>query len=206
MPLPRTRRNESPVSVAQAINREAWLTEVALQIAPLFRGFDLGPYRLTCGWPSKLALGKRVRRLGECHGAPSSTAGVHEIFISPMLDKPLEVAGVACHELAHVAAGVKAGHAGLYLKVIKQVGLTKNKPTQAMPGPLLEERLQKILEKLGPYPHQAMNPFMKEETKTKSSFTVICMDCGCLVHMSNKWIQEVGFPTCACGGEMELKG
>lgn len=201
-PLPRTK--ETPKKSDK--NREAWLTELALMVQPLFRGFTMDDYRISCSWPSKLALGRRIRRLGECYDVKASTGGVHEIFVTPLIDKPLEVAGVTCHELAHVAAGVKSGHKGLYLKVIRQVGLTKNKPTQAMPGPVLEEHLIRLVEKLGPYPHSAMQPFLQDEKeKTKSSFSVVCPECGCLCHMSNKWIQEVGFPTCACGSEMELK-
>lgn len=216
MPLPKTKLSEITEKLKsqkgkteptgdQLRNREGWLTEVAAQVAPLFRGFVLDPFRLTCGWPSRLALGTRVRRLGECHGAASSTGGLHEIFISPLLDKPLEVAGTVCHEVAHVAAGIKAGHKGLYLKVIRQVGLTKNKPTQAMPGPLLEERLLKVVEKLGPYPHQAMSPKLKEVVKDRKDFSVVCPECECLVRMTGKWIDRVGFPTCACGALMELK-
>lgn len=187
-------------------NREGWLTELALKVQPLFRGFDLEPYRLTCGWPTRLALGRRVKVLGQCMDGKASKGGFHEICISPLLDQPLAVAGVVCHEMGHVAAGVKAGHKGLFIKVCKQIGLTKNKPTQAAPGPLLEEHLQKLLGTLGPYPHQAVVPTYTDKEKSKSSFSVICPECGCLCHMSNKWIQEVGFPTCACGSEMTLKG
>lgn len=186
-------------------NREGWLTDLALLAQPLFRGFTIDNYRLTCGWPSRLALGRKVRVLGECHGAASSTGGIHEIFVSPLLGKSIDAAGTVCHELAHVAAGVKAQHRGLFIKVIRQVGLTRNKPTQAMPGPLLEEHLAKLIEKLGPYPHQAMSPVLKDATKEKKDVSIVCPDCDCLARMSVKWIEQAGFPTCACGALMELK-
>src|SRR5262245_3291211 len=121
-------------------NREGWLTEVASQVEPFFVGFKLDPYRVTCGWPSRNGLGRRMRRVGECHGSKSSKAGIHEIFISPLLDKPLEVAGTLCHELAHAAAGIDAAHGKDFVKVCKHVGLTRGKPTSVMPGERLNAR------------------------------------------------------------------
>jgi hypothetical protein len=92
------------------MNREAWLNELAKLAVPVFSGYQLKPYRLTCGWPSKGGMGRRSRRVGECHSLESSKGGVHEIFISPLIDESLEVGGTVLHELAHVAAGITAGH------------------------------------------------------------------------------------------------
>ena len=49
------------------MNREQWLTEVAVLAQRLFTGYHLAPYRVTCGWPCRNPLGRRVRTLGECH-------------------------------------------------------------------------------------------------------------------------------------------
>ena len=140
-----------PLPVAALHNREGWLTEVSRGMEYLFKGFSLSKYRVTCGWPCVGALSK-ARRVGECHGAKSSKDGVFELFISPVLDDPLEVAGTVCHELAHVAAGIDARHGSGFVKVCRHVGLTKGKPMSASPGPYLEERLGKLLLPLGPYP------------------------------------------------------
>ncbi len=75
------------------MNREGWLTEVAKQMEPIFSGYKLPAYRVTCGWPCKNALGARTKRVGECHGVASSTGGNFELFISPLLADPLEVSG-----------------------------------------------------------------------------------------------------------------
>lgn len=186
------------------MNREAWLTELAAQVQPMFKGFKIKPYRITCGWPCKEALGKKRRRVGECHAIESSKDGVHEIFISPLLDAPLEVAGTVCHELAHVVAGIPAGHGKGFRIVCKHVGLTTGRPASIMPGPALNERLQKIIDKQGAYPHKALVPLAKP-AKAPSVVRLECCDCGCVVVISNKWLENSGSPTCGCGGFMSAE-
>jgi len=183
------------------MNREAWLTEVAHQCLPIFKGFTIGKFRVTCGWPCTMALSKN-RRIGECHGPKSSSDGHSELFISPLLDKPVEVAGVLCHEIAHIAAGVEAAHGKQFLKVCTHVGLTHGKPTSISPGKRLTDRLHEITSKVGKYPHSAMKPMTKKAVKG-SSVSVLECDCGCRITMSNKMLDEYGPPTCTCGKEFD---
>jgi len=182
-------------------NREAWLTDVAHAVEPLFDGFAVAPYRVTCGWPASGGLTGRV--LGECHGVKSSAGGVHELFISPRLDKPLEVAGVLVHEMAHVVAGVDARHGAGFLRICGHVGLTKGKPRSRMPGTALDAHLSKIIEAHGVYPHQSLKPAVKVVARRLSQVKLVCV-CGCTCRMSAKWLEEAGFPTCGCGGEMGM--
>lgn len=202
--------DHEPVIASMALitshNRESWLTELGKQVEPLYKGFNIpGRYRLTCGWPCRKGLGKRSRVIGECHAAESSKAGIHEIFISPLLDQPLEVAGTVCHELAHVAAGIKAAHGKGFVKVCQHVGLTKGKPTHVMPGARLNEKLQQVVERMGEYPHQAIVPVYREVKKQRSTVTVLCSECGCKATMSAKWLTSSGLPTCGCGQPMQLE-
>lgn len=183
------------------LNREGWLTELAKQVEPIFKGLPIAAYRITCGWPCQNALSLRKRRIGECHGVQSSKGKVNELFISPTIDNPLEVAGVVCHELTHVVAGVEAAHKGKFVKLSKLIGLVKGKPTVAMPGERLNEKLEKIIKSLGKYPHQALLPVARTKTKSSSVTKLVC-SCGCFVTISNKWLEEVGPPTCACGNQM----
>lgn len=185
------------------MNREAWLTELAAQVVPLFKGFVLKPYRVTCGWPCKGALTRRARRIGECHALESSKGGVHEIFVSPLIDTSAEVAGVVCHELAHVVAGIPAAHGSKFVTVCRSVGLTSGKPTSVMPGPVLAEQLQKIITKLGNYPHTALVPRASVVSKPATSTGLACPACGCRISISLRWLDEAGAPTCACGTLME---
>lgn len=183
------------------MNREQWLTDLSEQVVPLFKGFQLQPFRLTMGWPISRGAPGRKQVIGECHALESSTGGVHELFISPVLEEPLKVAGVVCHELAHVAAGVKAGHAKDFVKVCRHVGLTSGKPTQVMPGERLNESLRRIVAKLGEYPHKAMKLALTEK-KPSSGVTLRC-ECGFRCSTSRKWVEGVGVPTCACGLKLE---
>jgi hypothetical protein len=192
----------------EIMNREAWLTEMGRRLEPFFRGFRLAGYRVTCGWPCRYARSRKALRVGECHPIEVSKGGVHEIFISPLLDGSVEVAGTLCHELAHVAAGIGAGHGRTFQRVGRHVGLTKGKPTSLMPGPELEEKVRRIVENMGSYPHKAMilvgrgRKEGEEEKEGRKTVGLTCTDCGCKIRMSGKWFSSVGAPVCACGGEM----
>lgn len=187
------------------MNREFWLTEMARMLQPLFKGFTLRPYKVTCGWPLTGAIGQRKRTLGVCFGEGWSTDRFHEIFISPLIADPVEVAGTVCHELAHVAAGIDAKHGPVYKRVARHVGLTRGKATQAMPGLRLTDKIKKLIEVAGPYPHSAMKPVLKA-AKPSTSVSVRCGECGCVAVLSAKWIATSGPPTCGCGGSMSPKG
>jgi hypothetical protein len=163
-------------------------------VRPIFSAYRLKPFRLTCGWPVTKGLSRKQRRIGECH-FPKAVNGFHDIFISPLLDDSVDVAGVVCHELAHVAAGFDAGHGPKFVKVCKHVGLTKNKPISADPGEHLKARLVKIVGQLGPYPHTKIVPLTKP-VKPKKEITVQCPDCGCKVRISVKWLAAAGSPVC----------
>jgi hypothetical protein len=128
---------------------------------------------------------------------------VYEIFISPLLDDSLEVAGTVCHELAHIAAGIEARHGPLYKAVCHHVGLTQNKPTQAKPGKHLNEKLAKIIDSLGKYPHQAMAPKLKMVERKPKTLRVECVKCSCPATLQLKWLEISGLPTCGCGGLMQ---
>lgn len=186
-------------------NRESWLTALAKEVEPLFTGFTVAPYRVTCGWPSSKGLARKGRVLGECFGSKSSKAGLHEIFVSPTLDEPIEVAGVLTHELTHVVAGIEAKHGAGFVEIAKHVGLTKGKPTSAMPGERLNERLRRFVEGIGPYPHVALAPVTRLVKARVTSVGLVCTECGCKVTISVKWLDEAGKPTCGCGSEMEIK-
>lgn len=187
------------------MNREAWLTELGKLIEPIFSGMKVKPYRVTCGWPCKNALGIRSRAVGECHCQKSSKTGHYELFISPLLDDPLEVGGVLSHELAHVVAGVQAKHGKDFVRVCKHAGITKGKPTQIMPGPDLNSQIVRMTGKLGKYPHAAVVPQPKI-IKPLKDVTLCCLQCGCKVRISLKWLASAGPPVCACGGKfLDLK-
>lgn len=193
------------MSSQASLNREGWLTEVAKRLEAAFKGFRISPYRITCGWPSQQALSRTRRRVGECHSLKSSKAGVFELFISPTLDDPLEVGGTVAHEMAHVVAGTEAGHGGGFIKVARHIGLTRGRPTSAMPGDILNQRIQKIVEVVGPYPHTKMVPAMHVRESKSTAVKLECPECGVRFVMSMKWFAISGMPTCGCGTQMGLR-
>jgi len=182
-------------------NREGWLTELASRVRVHFSGLTLSPFRLTCGWPSKCGLSTNRRRVGECHGAKYSKDGTHEIFISPVLDDPLEVAGTVMHELCHVAAGIETAHGKDFIKVCRHVGLTKGKPACVMPGPSLEDTLKGYLKDMPDYPHRALVTPARVAVRPPQNLRLVCRNpaCGCVIMMSGKWFLAAGLPVCGCG-------
>lgn len=184
------------------MNREQWLTDVGAGMEGLFRrkGFKIDPWRITCGWPSQAALGGRGRRIGECHG-PKTSQGVYQIFISPLLDKPADVAGTICHELVHVVAGIEAAHGKGFVQVCKTMGLT-GKPTSAGPGVVLAGDIARLTAKVGEYPHKAIVPIPKVAVNKGGMLRLECTECECVVMISLKWAAEAGMPQCGCGADM----
>lgn len=104
-------------------------------------------------------------------------------------------------ERFHVAAGSKAAHGKWFAKVCAHVGLTKGKPTTAMPGERLNESLRKIIEPQGKYPHTALVPQLKL-AKPSTTVGLFC-ECGCRVTIARRWLDEAGLPTCGCGEPMQ---
>lgn len=187
------------------LNREAWLTEMARALEPHYRGWDMDKYRVTCGWPSAKGLGAKARTIGQCWARECSAGGIAEIFISPLVQDPVEAGGVLAHEMAHVAAGHKAGHGPKYVRVCRHVGLTNGKPTAVMPGPLLNDYIRDQVLKLGPYPHRAIVPVLKERKVKAGPVKLQCGNCGCQCTMTPKWHESSGSPTCGCGHPMKVK-
>ncbi len=190
--------NES-IQVA-GIYREAWLTELALRIKErgLLEHYQPDPFKVTCGWPSKKALGKGSRVVGECFAPEVSKAGLCELFISPLLADPLEVAGTLMHEMCHVIASVKAKHGKVFKEVCDTIGLTQGKPATVMPGNLLNNKLLTLIHELPDYPHKALEPTQRQ-VKPRGSNSLVCPGCGCKITMSSKWVEQSGYPTCGCG-------
>lgn len=187
-------------------NREEWLTEVAKLIVPIFQVPEFPKFRVTCGWPVSNGLANKKRTIGQCFGAESSGDGSFEIFISPLLDKPMDVAGTVAHELVHVVAGIEAGHKSKFVRFAKRIGLTNGKPTQASPGKQLEDTINGLLvkHKIPEYPHKAISPKGKVVDSSKAKdVTLTCTECQCKIRITFAWITKSGIPTCGCGGTMD---
>lgn len=75
--------------------------------------------------------------------------------------------------------------------------------TATVPGDMLRTKLEVLAEELGEYPHAGLK-VPKRGSVGSRLLKVECHNCGCILRMTQKWITEVGLPTCGCGADMEL--
>jgi hypothetical protein len=184
--------------------REDWLEKMIDLVRPDFErvGSPLpAKIRVSCGFPSKSALSPTKRRIGECWGVESSEDNSYQVFISPLLKEGVEVSATLVHELVHTAVGIECKHRGPFIKVAKAIGL-EGKMTATVAGDVLVGRLKELIGQLGDYPHARLVASSKPKTQTTRMLKVTCQQCGCVVRMTRKWLDEAGEPTCGCGGKM----
>lgn len=183
--------------------REDWLQQMIDLLRPDFDkiGSPLPEkIRVSCGFPSKSALAKTKRRIGECWGVESSEDKSFQVFISPFLKEGGEVTATLVHELVHTAVGVDCKHRGSFPKVAKAIGL-EGKMTETVAGETLKTRLDELIGTLGDYPHARLVASHKPTPQTTRMRLVKCPECGYQVRTTKKWL-AVGVPTCPCGTEM----
>jgi hypothetical protein len=184
--------------------REQWLQAAVEKMAVAFKvaGYTVPPVQVSTGWPSRSALSKKRRRIGECWDASTAADKRAHIFISPILEIDDLTQGVLptlVHEVVHAVVGCKAKHGPFFRKCALAVGL-KGKMTATEAGPELQESLKTLSASLGAYPHGVLKP---GEGKTKKSdncrmVKCECGTCGYTARTTRKWLDEVGAPLCPC--------
>lgn len=187
-------------------HKEVWLNEALDQfIRPHFKeaGYTAPKHvRISTGWPSRGAFGKKSRRIGEAWTNKCSDDGAHEIIISLYLDDPIKVLGVLIHEVVHVTVGVEHGHKKPFVDCMKAVGLC-GKPTATDETPELMATIKGWLKTLGQYPHAKLDGKNQKKQSTRL-LKLECRGCGCKVRVTQKWIEEYGSKwPCPCGFELE---
>jgi hypothetical protein len=188
--------------------KEQWLHEALERfIRPHFSdaGYTVPEHvRISTGWPSRGALARKKRTVGQAWSTESSGDGVHETIISLYLDDPIKVLGVLIHEVCHHVVGVDQGHGKAFVDCMEAVGLC-GKPTSTQESDWLVSKLGAWKQALGPYPHAKLNSDSTEKQSTRL-LKMEC-DCGCKVRVTAKWIDEYGRHwDCPCGGTLELTG
>lgn len=193
------------------MNREAYLTNMMQALAPLFEQAQKGStammdtWRVSVSWPGG---GSRNKRIGECWSEMASSKGRTEMFISPILDDPLQAGAVLVHEMVHAAVGVKFKHGPVFAKLAKAVGL-QGKMTATTAGPELVKRLNAVIAELGDYPHASLNAGAETSGPKKQTTRMLkaqCPECGYTVRLTKIWALK-GLPTCsACDQPFVLDG
>lgn len=184
--------------------REEWLTALAVQIEPLIKqraGLRRRPYRIACGWPSRSGTSHKRRRIGECWN--TAERSTKEMFISPTLDDPAEVASTVAHELLHAFLPPGVGHRKPFSQAAKKLGMT-GAPTECGAGEELAKILKQITDGLGPYPHEAIDvPEPKEKCR---NLKYQCPGCGYNGRSSAYWLDNFGPPFCGQCNERMVQG
>lgn len=172
--------------------REDWLQNAVLQLQPLFKekGFLVPKVSISCGFAS---TGMRSNHIGQCWNKKSCSQNINQIFISPLLDNPVEILDTIVHELVHAIDNCENGHGKEYKKIALAVGL-EGKMRQASAGENLRQKLQSISKRLGNYPHSKLQPLTKlrvHRPRPKAK----CSECGYEVTPLKKW-RHLGPPIC----------
>jgi len=186
------------------MTREDWLNELTDLLRPAFE--DTGAeipekVRMTCGWPSRSARPGKNQRIGECWPADTSEDEHFEVFISPTLSDPIEVAETLVHELVHTVVGCKVGHKAPFRHAAVAIGL-EGKMTATHAGEALVDRLATLTAEVGPYPHAKISVHPDDKKQGTRMLKLLCPGCGYLARTTKKWI-ELGTPTCMCGKKMD---
>lgn len=178
------------------INREQWLTILAERIAAEIlkpAGYKVPSYRVSCSWPTGRGTATKNRCIGQCIIDGNDT-GVREIFVSPVLESPVEVAETLIHEMGHAALPKGVGHKRPFARFCVAVGL-EGKPTATNASEPLVAKLTKITDSIGEYPHDGITNMGHKKQPTRL-LKVWCPLCKYVIRVTSKWIDEAGCPIC----------
>ena len=197
--------------------REAWLRAGTNELRPYFRscGYELPEnIRFAIAFPS---TGRKGKRVGECWHSSTSADAAYEIFIRADLWKPDDVLAVLIKELVHTLLPPDAGHGQQFKTAAMRIGL-EGPMRQAVPGPLLKERLEALRNSLGPLPHAHLD-IEQQPMTTRGSVAIDvpkkqttryrkaeCTDreCGFMVRVTASHVKNIGPPHCPVHGAMAV--
>lgn len=174
--------------------REDWLNAAVKKLSPLFKasGHAIPKVRVSVGFPGG---GSARTRIGEYWHAKAAQDGVPQIFISPVLNDPVEHLDVLVHELIH-ACTPGHGHKGEFKRLAIKLGM-KGPMKHAGAGDKLKEELKTLSTRLGKFPHGGLSLVDRRKQKT-FLIKVWCNECGYTARTTAKWIDNVGSPLCQC--------
>ena len=181
------------------MTREEYLEKAIEKMRPMYRkaGHEIPPVHVSVGWPGG---GSPRTRVGEAWSKSASEDGVAHVFISPAIGDVVEALSVLAHELIHTILPKGTGHGAAFRKIAVAIGLA-GPMTGTHAGPALVAKLQKIVDRLGKFPHARLS-IADRKKQTTRMIKVECLDCGCILRGSRAAL-EIGAPYCACGaGEM----
>lgn len=199
---------ELAVELSKFKTREQWLQAGVKELTKLFKkhGFEVPEVRVSVGWPG--GRGKKSGVVGQCFPSIMADDEVAQIFVSPAVSDSLNVIATLAHEIVHAIDDCQSGHKNGFVKIAKAIGFLPKYTSSSNREPSLDEELQKIVDKLGPFPHAAIRegerPAVQKTYMAKVIPSAECPDCDpeYKLRMTQKWIEEAGLPLCPHGVEM----
>jgi hypothetical protein len=158
--------------------------------------------KVTCGFPSKKALSKKNRRIGEIWASQCSAGNFFETMIHPSECDSVNVSAILAHEICHAIVGVGQGHnRRTFGKVARAIGL-EGSLTATYAGEALIRKFCDIIDEIGGYPHKQLYAVMPQKKDHCRYIKLVCSTCDFYCLVSRKHIENL--PTCGCGGEMHI--
>lgn len=179
--------------MSKHLYREGWLRAAVDLLRPLFlQKGHLIPDRVqvSCGFAS---TGTRSHHVGQCWSQKSSSDGVNQIFISPVLHEPVEVLDTLVHELVHAVDDCEHKHGAEFKRMALSLGM-KGPMRSAGAGPELRQKLAQLARELGPYPHGPLK-VSHRRVVSRPRPRARCAKCGYQVPMYRKFL-AYGPPLC----------
>ena len=189
--------------VAILINKNI-LTPKLIETMPLMRANELYLHgstikklpidniKFSCAYMPNMRVSQTVvdnqivgksRAIGQCHyGYEAKAEGGKketfktQIFVSPTLDNPVQVAEVVLHELIHTMTEGH-NHKGAFKWISEACGLafTPNGKGHTYATSELIEKLEKITKKVGKYPHKKWPPNKNYKKQTTRMFKLVSL-------------------------------
>jgi len=184
-------------------NREAWLSHAIKALTPIFeeKGYTVPDCYPSCGFASS---GIRSGHIGQCWSRKSCSSGINQIFICPTLEDPVAVLDTLVHEMVHAVDNCEHGHGKEFKKIATTIGLV-GPMRSASAGPELRLRLKDLADRLGPYPHSAIQK-PRKRVRLYERPKAVCSECGFTVPMLKAFL-HIGPPICPRDKiEMEPEG
>jgi hypothetical protein len=192
--------------IKKEILREEWLRNGMKKLSEVFKHAKIEvpeDIEVSCGFPLTGGKGSRNQTIGNCFPRSASEKKINEIFISPVLSDSIRVLDVLTHEMIHAIDDCKNGHKAPFRKMALAVGLT-GKMTKTVAGDELKTKLEKIVVKLGDYPHATLDAGATKKQGTRN-IKVTCCVCDFSYRTSRKNVESMTNTTCNGCGDASLE-
>lgn len=190
------------------VNREHWLQNCGDVIAPHIESIaarSIPPFLISVSMPTRKGLSLTKRTIGQCFPLAKEGKKSH-LFIHPMLHRIEDVSATVAHELIHT---LEVGHGKAFGAIALPLGLQKPLTATTPSDAFFEQTdkrgrtLRSLLEKLGPYPHEALD-ISKRTPQATLLLKAKCTKCSMIFRVTAKYVKAPGLPKCLCGGQFKL--